>query len=188
MMVGRDLSSFYKKEHIAASTPAQPVLEVSDLSDGRRVKRGSFRLHEGEVLGLAGLVGAGRTELARLIYGAERRIAGIVKLDGTRGALPQARDEAIDGGLVYLTEDRKAQGLFLDMTVGDNINLRRHRHATPRSGGWLDLRARAAARAGRDPLRSPSACRGPDAQVGACPAATSRRCCCRACWRRSRRC
>ncbi|MDA8248938.1 MAG: sugar ABC transporter ATP-binding protein [Rhodospirillales bacterium] len=143
MMVGRDLSSFYKKEHRGGST-GRLMMEVRDLADGRRVKRGSFVLHQGEVLGLAGLVGAGRTELARLIYGSEQRTAGTVTLDGkdVNFATPGA---AIDGGVVYLTEDRKAQGLFLDMSVGDNINLgvigRDAKFA-----GWLD-RARAKSRA-----------------------------------------
>ena len=67
------------------------MLEVKDLADGKRVKRGSFTLHAGEVLGLAGLVGAGRTELARLIYGAEPRTAGTVKLGGKPVDYPQSR-------------------------------------------------------------------------------------------------
>jgi ribose transport system ATP-binding protein len=116
------------------------------------------------VLGLAGLVGAGRTELARLIYGAEPRTGGVVKLAGKPVNYPTPA-EAIDGGVVYLTEDRKAQGLFLDMTVGDNINLA----VIGRDAGfgcWLD-RARAR-------LRSLAAIRtltirvpGPDVPVGA---------------------
>jgi ribose transport system ATP-binding protein len=143
MMVGRDLSSFYKKEHHGGEL-GRAVLEVSGLSDGRRVKSGSLTVHAGEVLGLAGLVGAGRTELARLIYGAEPHVAGNIKLNGqpVRFGTPS---EAIDAGVVYLTEDRKAQGLFLDMTVGDNINL----GVIARDaalGAWLD-RARAKQRA-----------------------------------------
>ena len=142
MMVGRDLSSFYKKEHRGGST-GRPVLEVRDLGDGKRVKHGSFVLHEGEVLGLAGLVGAGRTELARLIYGAEHRMHGAVTLDG-KEVVYRTPGEAIEGGVVYLTEDRKAQGLFLDMTCGDNINLGVIGRDA-RFGGWMD-RARARAR------------------------------------------
>jgi ribose transport system ATP-binding protein len=142
MMVGRDLSSFYKKEHRPAGART-PVLEVADMADGHRVRRAGFTLHAGEVLGLAGLVGAGRTELARLIYGAEPRTAGTVKLLGkpVEFATP---GEAIDAGVVYLTEDRKAQGLFLDMSVGGNINLGVIGRDA-KLGGWLD-RARARAR------------------------------------------
>jgi ribose transport system ATP-binding protein len=142
MMVGRDLSSFYKKEHRPGGA-RNPVLEVADLGDGKRVKSGSFTLHAGEVLGLAGLVGAGRTELARLIYGAEPRTNGTVKLEG-RDVEYRTPGEAINGGVVYLTEDRKAQGLFLDMTVGDNINLGVIGRDA-KLGGWLD-RARARVR------------------------------------------
>jgi ribose transport system ATP-binding protein len=143
MMVGRDLSSFYKKEHRPGGART-PVLEVTGLSDGGRVRRGSFTLHAGEVLGLAGLVGAGRTELARLIYGAEPHTAGTVKLLGQPVNF-QTPSEAIDAGVVYLTEDRKAQGLFLDMTVGGNINLGVIGRDA-KFGGWLD-RARGRARA-----------------------------------------
>jgi ribose transport system ATP-binding protein len=163
MMVGRDLSSFYKKEH-RGGTAGRVVLEVENLADGQRVRRGSFVLHAGEVLGLAGLVGAGRTELARLIYGAEHRTAGRIRLDG-REVNFATPGEAIAGGVVYLTEDRKAQGLFLDMTVSENINLAViGRDARP--GGWLD-RARARARALGAIKALSIRVSGPEAQVGA---------------------
>jgi ribose transport system ATP-binding protein len=163
MMVGRDLSSFYKKEH-RPGRAQHPVLEVTDLGDGRRVKRGSFTLHAGEVLGLAGLVGAGRTELARVIYGAEPRTVGTVKLEG-KPVNFRTPAEAIDGGVVYLTEDRKAQGLFLDMTVGDNINLGVIGRDA-KAGGWLDrarARTRSLAAIRAMNIRVP----GPDMPVGA---------------------
>ena len=162
MMVGRDLSSFYKKEHHGSST-GRTVLEVENLADGRRVKHASFTLHAGEVLGLAGLVGAGRTELARVIYGADPRTAGTVKLDGKEVAFATP-GEAIDGGIVYLTEDRKAQGLFLDMTCGHNINLGVIGRDA-KWGGWLDL-----ARAKRRSLAAISSLsirvNGPEIPVG----------------------
>jgi ribose transport system ATP-binding protein len=163
MMVGRDLSSFYKKEH-RPGFAGKPVLEVAGLADNKRVKRGSFTLHAGEVLGLAGLVGAGRTELARLIYGAEPHTAGTMKLEG-KSVDYHSPAEAIDGGVVYLTEDRKAQGLFLDMTVGDNINLGVIGRDA-KFGGWLDraharLRSLAAIKALN--IRVP----GPEITVGA---------------------
>jgi ribose transport system ATP-binding protein len=140
------------------------VLEVTGLADGHRVKRGSFTLHAGEVLGLAGLVGAGRTELARLIYGAEPRTAGTIKLAG-KPIEYRTPGEAIDGGIVYLTEDRKAQGLFLDMTVGDNINLGVIGRDA-KVGGWLDrtrARARSLAAIKTMSIRVP----GPETTVGA---------------------
>ena len=123
MMVGRELSSFYTKTHDpAAATRGKVVMQVDGVSDGGRVHPCSFTLHKGEVLGLAGLVGAGRTELARLIYGADRRTGGTVSLDGRPVAL-RAPKEALDAGITYLTEDRKGLGLFLDMSCGANINL-----------------------------------------------------------------
>src|SRR5690606_25264278 len=82
MMVGRDLSSFYKKEHRAPAADRHIALSVRDLADGVRVHGCSFDLHKGEVLGLAGLVGSGRTELARLIFGADKKKAGTVTLEG----------------------------------------------------------------------------------------------------------
>jgi ribose transport system ATP-binding protein len=139
MMVGRDLSSFYTKEHDPHGLRGKAVLEVRGLTDGgRRVHPASFVLHEGEVLGIAGLVGAGRTELARLIYGADARAGGEVLLDGQPIEIREPKD-AIDAGIAYLTEDRKAQGLFLDMSVLENINLGVvDRDA--RRGGMLDLK------------------------------------------------
>jgi ribose transport system ATP-binding protein len=86
------------------------------------VKPCSFTLHEGEVLGIAGLVGSGRTELARLIYGADPKAGGEVLLEG-RPLNAKTPKDSIDAGLAYLTEDRKGLGLFLDMSCGENINI-----------------------------------------------------------------
>ncbi len=146
MMVGRDLSSFYTKEHDPDVVHPHLVLEVEGLTDGgRRVKPCSFSINRGEVLGLAGLVGAGRTELARLIFGADRATGGQVKLDGAPITV-KGPAEALDQGIAYLTEDRKALGLFLDMSCGANINL--GVIARDAKGGVaLDLK-RAAQRAG----------------------------------------
>jgi ribose transport system ATP-binding protein len=141
MMVGRDLSSFYKKEHDAHHSHGRVILSVRDMSDGRRVKHCSFDLHEGEVLGIAGLVGAGRTEFARLIYGADPRLSGTVELEGKPVSISTPQ-QAVDAGIVYLTEDRKQYGLFLDMSVRENINLGViQRDSLP--GGILNLKAAA---------------------------------------------
>ena len=145
LMVGRDLSTFYTKEHDAAAVRGDVVLEVCDLTDGgRRVKPCSFTLHKGEVLGLAGLVGAGRTELARLIYGADRPAGGTIRLDGTERPIKGPAD-ALSAGIAYLTEDRKGLGLFLDMACRDNINLGVIERDA--SGGVVLDRARARSRA-----------------------------------------
>ncbi len=140
MMIGRDISSFYKKEHDPHGSRGPVILEVKGLTDGgRRVKPCSFQLHAGEVLGIAGLVGSGRTELARLIYGADRKAAGEVLLDGRPVTINRPKD-ALDAGIAYLTEDRKGLGLFLDMSCGENINIGVvDRDA--RKGGVLNLAA-----------------------------------------------
>ncbi|EHP42923.1 ABC transporter ATPase [Cupriavidus basilensis OR16] len=128
MMVGRDLSGFYTKTH-GQAVERDVMLSVRDVADGRRVKGCSFDLRAGEVLGLAGLVGAGRTELARLVFGADVRTRGEVRIANPAGpgglvTLPAGGPrQAIDAGIAYLTEDRKLQGLFLDQSVHENINL-----------------------------------------------------------------
>lgn len=122
MMVGRDLSSFYKKEHKPHDADRDVVLRVAGMSDGRLVKDCSFEVHRGEVLGIAGLIGSGRTELARLIYGADTATAGTVWLDG-RDVTPRSPRDALAAGIVYLTEDRATLGLFLDMSIADNVNM-----------------------------------------------------------------
>lgn len=122
MMVGRDLSTFYKKEHAVAPRFGEVLLKVRGVGDDKRVFGCSFDLRAGEVLGLAGLVGAGRTELARLVFNADQRTTGDVELDGQLLQHRSPRD-AISAGLVYLTEDRKRLGLFLDMSVRGNITL-----------------------------------------------------------------
>ncbi|MCQ8279619.1 sugar ABC transporter ATP-binding protein [Acetobacteraceae bacterium KSS8] len=122
LMVGRELSSFYTKTHDAEAVLGPVVLEVDGITDGARVKPCSFALHRGEVLGVAGLVGAGRTELARLIFGADRRAGGSIKLEG-KPIAPRTPKQALDAGIAYLTEDRKGLGLFLDMSCGSNINV-----------------------------------------------------------------
>jgi ribose transport system ATP-binding protein len=122
MMVGRDQSSFYTKEHRPPEGDRKIALDVRNMDDGRRVHDCSLVVREGEVLGIAGLVGSGRTELARLIYGADARKHGQVFVDGTERHISNPR-QAIDAGIVYLTEDRKILGLFLDMSISGNLNM-----------------------------------------------------------------
>src|SRR5438309_2099053 len=122
LMVGRDVTSFYKKDHDPAAGRGHPVLAASDMADGRRVKGCSLTVHAGEVVGLAGLIGAGRTELAHLIIGASPMTSGHLEMEG-RAVTIRTPGEALDAGIAYLTEDRKTLGLFLDMSCLDNINL-----------------------------------------------------------------
>ncbi|TPJ18765.1 sugar ABC transporter ATP-binding protein [Mesorhizobium sp. B2-7-3] len=122
MMVGRDLSAFYKKDHRPPDGKRAIALSVRGMSDAHLLKNCSFDLHHGEVLALAGLVGSGRTELARLIFGADKRSAGTMELDGKPITIGSPR-EALDAGIAYLTEDRKELGLFLDMSISDNISM-----------------------------------------------------------------
>ncbi|OUL25044.1 D-xylose ABC transporter ATP-binding protein [Nostoc sp. RF31YmG] len=124
MMVGRPMQDFY--EHQRRTNFGPVVLEVRNMSDGRKIEPASFVIHAGEILGLAGLVGAGRTELSRLIFGADRKASGEVFLDGKRLDINSPSD-AIDVGIGYVPEDRKDQGLFLEMSSRKNIALNRLR-------------------------------------------------------------
>jgi ribose transport system ATP-binding protein len=141
MMVGRDLSSFYTKDkHAASNRHTDVLLEVRDITDGgRRVRPCSLQLYRGEVLGIAGLVGSGRTELARLIYGADAKAGGVVRLEGRELSI-KAPEDALAAGITYLTEDRKGLGLFLDLSCGTNINLGVIQRDAMR-GGILNLAA-----------------------------------------------
>jgi ribose transport system ATP-binding protein len=119
MMVGRPLDDFY--QHGSQRTPGRVVLEVKGLSGGK-VKPSSLQVRAGEVLGLAGLVGAGRTELARLIFGADPRSGGSVQLDGQAVNITEPL-QAIRLGIGYVPEDRKGQGLFLQLSALANVTI-----------------------------------------------------------------
>ena len=164
MMVGRDLSTFYEKGHKTAAGNSPVVLEVRGMTDGgKRVHPCDFRLHRGEVLGIAGLVGSGRTELARLIFGADARQGGEVTLEGRKVDV-RSPEAALAVGIAYLTEDRKRLGLFLDMSCSENINLGVIERDS-RAGGMLNLAsARRRAAAAFKTLRVRAA--SPQVQVG----------------------
>jgi ribose transport system ATP-binding protein len=119
LMVGRRLDDEFPKRQVAVGPPR---LEVRNLRRGDKVRDVSFVIRRGEVLGLTGLVGAGRTETARLIFGADRRDGGTVLLDGRELNVRRPRD-AIRAGIGLLTEDRKSQGLVLGHSVRANFGL-----------------------------------------------------------------
>ncbi len=120
MMVGRTIYE------AAPEVPEHPsdeiVLEVRGLSRGRRVRDVSFQLRRGEILGFAGLVGAGRTEVARAVFGADRPESGEIFVHGQRVRIASPSD-AVRHGIGYLSEDRKRYGLALAMDVETNVVL-----------------------------------------------------------------
>ncbi len=119
LMVGRDLSEQFPKEKIERG---QEVLRVVGLKQGKVLQDISFSAYAGEILGIAGLVGAGRTEMVRAIFGADPVDDGKIYVAGQRVTVNSPR-EAIRHGIALLTEDRKQQGLVLQFCVRDNITL-----------------------------------------------------------------
>ena len=118
-MVGRELEQEYPAREPMLG---EVRLEVSQLSRIPEVQPCSFSIRRGEILGLTGLVGSGRTELARLLAGADRATSGTIRLDGRPLEIHSPRD-AINSGICLLTEDRKHQGLVLSATVQENFAL-----------------------------------------------------------------
>ncbi|MBZ0279018.1 MAG: sugar ABC transporter ATP-binding protein [Anaerolineae bacterium] len=121
-MVGREVDQIYQPRTDAVS--GQVILEVQGLNRGERVKDISFKLRRGEILGIAGLVGAGRTETLETIFGAHPASSGTITIDGTPVTIRRP-DQAIKQGIGFVTEDRKGQGLFPAMTVAINIAITR---------------------------------------------------------------
>ncbi len=119
LMVGRKLDQEFPKQRAARGAER---LVVRNLQRSDKVKNVSFHVHAGEVLALTGLVGAGRTETVRLIFGADQPDSGSIELDGKLLHLRGPRD-AIRAGIGLLTEDRKAQGLVLGLSVRENFGL-----------------------------------------------------------------
>ncbi|MFP4427105.1 MAG: sugar ABC transporter ATP-binding protein [Spirochaetaceae bacterium] len=118
MMVGRPLADFY--EHEVSSEKKENYLVVKNLDDGKKVHNVSFQAAAGEILAISGLVGSGRTELARLIFGADKKVSGEIFLRGKKVEVTSPND-AMQKGIGYVPEDRKDQGLFLEMSAHENI-------------------------------------------------------------------
>jgi rhamnose transport system ATP-binding protein len=139
MMVGRALGELFPKQ---AVEPGEVVLEVAGLGVEGSFSDVSFELRRGEILGMAGLVGAGRTNVARALFGTQPATAGTIKLDG-KAVTIASPDEAMALGIGYVPEDRKEHGLILNMSIAENITLPvLSRFAR---GGWLDSRGEVAA-------------------------------------------
>ena len=131
MMVGRDLGNIYPRRGPLAQR--NPVLEVSGLTRNGVLNNIDFTLYQGEILGFAGLMGAGRTELARAIFGADPIDGGTLKLNGKVTVIKDIPD-AIQQGISYLTEDRKKEGLALGLSVERNIMLGNYPEYSDRYG------------------------------------------------------
>jgi ribose transport system ATP-binding protein len=117
-MVGRSLGAFYEKENLAVGEDA---FRVEGMSRGL-VQNVSFSARRKEILGIYGMVGAGRTELARLIFGVDKKKSGKVFLDG-KEVTPETPEEAIRAGLAFITEDRRKSGLVLIQSIENNMVL-----------------------------------------------------------------
>jgi ribose transport system ATP-binding protein len=122
LMVGRDMSTLYPPKPPLPAAQAPNVLEVSDIVVPGHVEQASFTLRQGEVLGFAGLIGAGRTELFEGLLALRPSRVGELKVAGKRCHFSGARD-AFDAGLAYLTEDRKGKGLLLNQQLVPNLTL-----------------------------------------------------------------
>lgn len=135
MMVGREITvEKQKKYDVFGRTP---TLEVRNLYAGRAVKNISFKAYPGEILGISGLVGAGRTETARAIYGADSKDSGEVFINGKSVNITSPTD-AVKNGLAYLPEDRKRYGLALGLDVENNISLASLKEMSKR--GFVDFK------------------------------------------------
>ena len=118
-MVGRELGKYYPEKSKKIGT--RPLFEVVNVSDASRVNSVSFQILPGEILGIAGLVGAGRSEIAKAICGLTPKTSGAVKING-EAVDASSYPAALAEGIAYLSEDRKLEGVFLDLSIQSNIS------------------------------------------------------------------
>ncbi|MCL6601421.1 MAG: sugar ABC transporter ATP-binding protein [Paenibacillus sp.] len=120
-MVGRELNDLFQKKFSPPRIPqGEPMLELIDVCDKGIVKNVSLKIYPGEIVGLAGLVGAGRTELFRAIFGISKMTSGVIKLNGKTVNI-KSPIEAMEYGIAHVPESRKEQGLFPNLSVKENI-------------------------------------------------------------------
>lgn len=118
-MVGRSIDEFYPAR---TTTPGEVVMSVDNLKPEGFDNEISFSLRKGEILGVAGLMGAGRTEIMRAIFGVDKHNGGTVTVNGSVLNCKKPED-AIKAGIAFITENRKSEGLILDFSIGSNITL-----------------------------------------------------------------
>jgi len=126
LMVGRDVEDLYPRTH---HTPGEVALEIDQLQGEKKPRRASLQLRRGEVLGIAGLVGTGRTELLRIIFGLDSVKSGKLKIGTYVG--PASPSRRWDQGVGMVSEDRKTEGLALGLSIADNITLSNPRNLGP---------------------------------------------------------
>ncbi|MEV1142192.1 sugar ABC transporter ATP-binding protein [Micromonospora sp. NPDC049799] len=134
-MIGKELDVLERldeqpKRPVTAQSAGTPLVAASELGRKGAVAPFSLRVHAGEVVGLAGLLGSGRTEVARLLFGADRADNGQVAVDGSRAAL-RAPVQAIDRGIGFCSENRRAEGIVPELSVRENMIL-----AMQAARGW----------------------------------------------------
>jgi ABC-type sugar transport system ATPase subunit len=119
-MVGREVAAIYQREHLE---PGAPMLEVRDISVKRsRLENISLTLRKGEITGMAGLIGAGRTELCRAVFGVDPIDSGEILVNGSPARIASPRD-AVKAGIALVTEDRQVSGLALRLPIATNITM-----------------------------------------------------------------
>ena len=137
MMVGRSVKQFFLTEHVIERERAPAVLKVSNVSsrDRKTVSDVSFNVYSGEILGFAGLVGSGRTELMNCLFGTMARASGKIELNGhdisTRGPV-----ESVKNGMAYITESRRQTGYMPNFSIKTNIAVSRSVKLAPMRGMW----------------------------------------------------
>ena len=133
-MVGREIEQLFPPREPCVTT--EPLLEVSGVSQPNVVHNIDFTLHRGEILGVAGLMGSGRSELARILFGLDPHARGDLRISGA----PYAATDPIDAmsrGIAFLTEDRRAEGLMMEASIADNVALPSLRDYAGKFAGWL---------------------------------------------------
>ncbi len=133
-MVGRDLGDMFQIRE--RREPGEVMLSVRNLQRGRQVRDISFEVRAGEVVGIAGLVGAGRTEVIRTVFGADKAESGEVVMRG-RAGLISSPSQAIDEGTALVPEDRKGQGLLIEQPIAQNLVMA---DLAAHGGFWLNAR------------------------------------------------
>lgn len=136
MMVGRDIESYYHHDNAEVGST---VLEVRGISKAQMFENISFELKKGEILGLAGLMGCGREEIAKSIYGLMRYDSGELFIDGKKANIKNTMD-ALKYGIAFVTEDRKESGIFHEMTVKENTSINVIKKLSGFFGYYIDVK------------------------------------------------